>query len=152
MLTSFADISGSPFDFFNILPQDWREGIVPYWSEYKLNTRVFVLKREETVMAGGLVFCSPSPDTLAYGSMAEEWFAKGYLYLGFIWVAENLRGNQLGSHWLTKVQAHYKGQKFWLAIEEEKLQHFYRQNGFQMVAETTAAGYPEWIMVNQLPS
>lgn len=110
---------------------------------------MFILEHDGEVMAGGLVFSVVSPDTRCYGPLAREWFDRGYLYLGFIWVREQHRGAGIGSLWLRELYRYYPGQKFWLAIEEERLEHFYQKNGFRLVAETSAAGYPEWIMANQ---
>lgn len=150
MKIHFTDISSDPERFFDLLPPDWREGIEPYWPSYKDHTRVLILEDEDEVVAGGLVFSDVSPDTICYGTLAKQWFDRGYLYLGFIWVKQQCRGKGLGSLWLKELQQHYPGQKYWLAIEEEHLKNFYQKNGYLVAAETTAAGYPEWIMVNQL--
>lgn len=143
----FTDTTARPERFFNILPEDWQESIVPFWPRCKDITRVFTLEANGGIAGGGLVFSDTSPDTVIYGAEARHWFCEGYLYIGFLWIAENYRGKQLGSEWLRQLYLHYPGQKFWLAIEEEEIGSFYKKNGFNLVKKININDREEWIMV-----
>ena len=58
---------------------------------------------------------------------------KGYLYVGFIFVIEERRQQNLGSIWLDNLKKMYPNQKFWLTIEDLKLDTFYVKNGFKRI-------------------
>lgn len=118
--------------FFKMLPRDWQELIVPFWDEIKSTSQLYVLIEENCVLAGGLVFSKCPPD-MKYYKKADEWFKKGYLYLGFIFVDETKRNRNLGSLWLENVKKEYPKNGFWLAIEDENLHKFYIRNGFEKV-------------------
>lgn len=143
----FTDTTARPGRFFNILPEDWRESIVPFWPNCREITRVYTLEFKGEVLGGGLVFSDTSPDTVIYGAEARHWFSEGYLYIGFVWIAEAHRGKQLGSEWLKQLFSHYPKQKFWLAIEEEEIARFYEKNGFYLVKQIKVNGRDEWILV-----
>lgn len=136
--------------FFDLLPDDWRSCILPFWSDYKASTRIFCLYDEEVILGGGLIFSKPAPDTLIYKSLATKLFGQGYLYIGFLWIAPDQRGKGLGSLWLEGVKAQFPSNRFWLAIEEEDLKSFYLQNGFEIKREILKAdGSPDWIFVER---
>lgn len=119
--------------FLNILPQDWQESLLPFWETYKPTTKIFVLKDNAQIIAGGLVFAQCPNDMLYAKTEADTWFKKGYLYLGYIYVLESRRNQNLGSIWLNKVKETMPNQKFWLTIEDLKLDAFYVKNGFKHV-------------------
>jgi GNAT superfamily N-acetyltransferase len=116
--------------FFEILPVDWQEGIVPYWENYKKTTTIYVLEENNQIRAGGLVFSECPPDMEFYKNEALEWFEKGYLYLGFLWVPQQFRNQNLGSLWLNSLKEQNENQKYWLTIEEDNLRYFYEKNNF----------------------
>lgn len=120
--------------FFEMLPSDWQDNIVPFWNDLKSTTQLFVLIENETIIAGGLVFSKCPPDLMYYEKEANKWFEKGYLYLGFIFVDEKQRNRSLGSLWLDNIKKQYPKTGFWLAIEDENLHKFYDKNGFEKVA------------------
>ena len=126
--TSKADL------FFNMLPKDWQESIVPFWDNLKQTTQVFVLVEQDIIVAGGMVFSKCPPDMMYYEKEANKWFKMGYLYLGFIYVDETKRNRNLGSLWLDSVKKEYSKNGFWLAIEDENLHKFYIRNGFEKTA------------------
>lgn len=138
----FKEIKNSDI-FFNILPQDWQESIVPYWEQYKSSTKCFVLVENEKPIAGGLVFSQCSPDMVYAKEEANDWLKKGYLYLGFIYVLEEKRGHNLGSLWLSQLKNKFPGQKYWLTIDDIGLHTFYIKNGFTKVKTLTHNGHEE---------
>lgn len=135
----FENYTSKAYLFFDMLPIDWQENILPFWEELKLTTQVYVLIEEDIILAGGLVFSKCPPDMTYYKKKADEWFEKGYLYLGFIFVDETKRNRNLGSLWLDNVKKEYPKNGFWLAIEDENLHKFYVRNGFEKV-ETVKNG------------
>lgn len=137
--------------FFSILPTDWQESIVPYWPRYQNTSQIFVLETSEEVVGGGIIFSTVSPDSWAYKEEAQEWLEKGYLYIGFLWISDKHRGQQLGSLWLQEVFKKFRNQPFWLTIDEFQLSDFYIRNGFKLVRKIELPGHDEWILVNENP-
>jgi len=117
--------------FFKILPLDWQDGIVPYWKTSKKTTKIYVLEDNNEILAGGLVFSECPPEMEFFKIEAQEWFEKGYLYIGFLWVPEKFRNQNLGTLWLNALKQLDKNQKYWLTIEEDNLRYFYEKNEFR---------------------
>ncbi len=145
MNTQFRNVTDSPEQFFNILPQDWQVLIVPYWDSYKDSAKIYVLKEGDEVVAGGLVFSKSLPDMSDFERSVQHLFKEGYLYIGFIWVPEHKRNQQLASQWLTLLKNQDPNQKYWLTIEEAWLKHFYEKNGFKLIKESNYAADKEWL-------
>ena len=136
-------------EFFKILPEDWQEGIVPFWETYKVSTNCYVLSENNQIIAGGLVFSMCPPDMLYTEVEANTWFEKGYLYLGFIYVLEEKRGLNLGSMWLNELKKMHPEQNYWLTIEDLKLDGFYVKNDFKRVKSLYNNGVEEGLYVYQ---
>ena len=100
----FINYTTKAHAFFEMLPSDWQDTIVPFWNDLKSTTQLFVLYENETIIAGGLVFSKCPPDLFYYEKEANKWFEKGYLYLGFIFVDEKQRNRNLGSFWLENIK------------------------------------------------
>jgi L-amino acid N-acyltransferase YncA len=130
----FENYTSKAHLFFDMLPKDWQETIVPFWEELRLTTQLYVIVEDNIIVAGGLVFSKCPPDMMYYENEANTWFEKGYLYLGFIYVDETKRNRNLGSLWLDSVKKECPKNGFWLAIEDENLHKFYIKNGFEKVA------------------
>jgi hypothetical protein len=141
----FSNTTDNPEQFFNILPEDWRVLIAPYWEDYKNSAKIYVLKENEEVVAGGLVFSKSLPDMSDFEKSVQYLFSEGYFYIGFIWVPTHLRNRQLASQWLTLLKKQDPTQKYWLTIEEEWLKHFYEKNGFDLIEESNDAANKEWL-------
>ena len=148
----FKESTNKPESFFNALPQDWQEGIVPYWTAYEDTARIFVFETGQEVIGGGSVFSTISPDTQpSYQRDAQRWFDEGYLYIGFLWISEKHRDKKLGSNWLQSVFTILPRQKFWLSIEEYALSSFYLRNGFELIERIDLAESQEWILAMKCP-
>ena len=141
VLGTFIDMSTQTFHkltksyerFFKLLPEDWKEVIVPFWNDYNTSAAIYVIEKDLEIIAGGIVFSECPPDLLNYKIDLQHWFDKGYYYLGFIFVKETMRGQHLGSKWLDAIKKQFPNQKFWLLIEDEHLHHFYIKNGFERI-------------------
>lgn len=145
-MIELEDLSAEPERFFDILPPDWRVEIEPHWIEYSENSRIYGLREHESIIAGGIVFSTVSPDTMGYSDIAQKWLDRGYQYFGFIYVKEHRRNEGLGTLWIRKVKSLNTSQKYWLAIDDIGLSAFYQRFGFNIVQEVQNAGVPEWIL------
>jgi len=130
-MKNFKIYSEQANSFLEILPVDWQEEIVPFWENYKKTTSIYVLEENNQILAGGLIFSECPPDMEFFKIEAQEFFEKGYFYLGFLWVPEHLRNHNLGTLWLNALKQLDPNQKYWLTIEEEKLRYFYEKNEFE---------------------
>lgn len=144
MKTTF-ELCNKPDDFFEILPEDWQAGIVPYWKEYHTAANIYIVKAENKLVAGGILFNCLPPDPSDLDHRFNYLFAEGYLYIGFLFVQPEMRHLHLGSWWLDKLKKKYPGQKYWLTIEEEALKHFYQRNGFEILGESDSDP-KEWVL------
>ncbi|MBK8807307.1 MAG: GNAT family N-acetyltransferase [Bacteroidales bacterium] len=144
---NLIDTTAAPTNFFDILAQDWREDIESIWHKYAQSAKIYLLNDEKDTLGGGIVFSTVSPDMEYAKDEAQAWFDKGYLYLGFIWIAENRRSEGLGSIWLKKIYEQYPSTKFWLTIEDLDLIHFYKKNGFRFEKKLINNNNEEWLLV-----
>lgn len=150
VVMELENYTSKPQQFFDILPNDWKENIVPFWESIKSTTQLFVLVENNIVLAGGLVFSKCPPDMMYYEQKAKDWFNKGYLYLGFIFVDETQRHRRLGSLWLDKIKEQFPKNGLWLSIEDENLHKFYVKNGFKRVATLNNGESKEGIYVFEI--
>jgi len=134
-------------EFFQILPRDWQDQIMPHWSTYKEQTRIYVWLEEGKLIGGGLVFDELSPDMEIHRSQLQKFIQPHMKYLGFIWIINQYRSQGLGKKWLQKILEQYPHCGFWLSIEDENLNHFYKKMGFSIVEKITHLGNEEWIML-----
>ena len=104
MAFQFEKLKSNPNQFFDILPGDWQDEIVPFWDDYINTASIYVIKEDSHVIAGGILFSTCSPDILYFKKEAQTWFKNGFLYIGFLWVAEDKRNNNLGSFWLDELK------------------------------------------------
>src|SRR5690606_19187988 len=146
MKVQYLDLKQAPETFFNILPKDWQNEIVPYWKNYANTATVNILTIKGEILGGGIVFSKVAPDTMIYKEEAENMFKKGFLYLGFLWIKPRYRNKGLASLWLKDIFNKNPDQKYWLSIEDYLLANFYLKNGFKIFKELTIEGNTEWIM------
>jgi len=146
MQIDFSNTRFTADSFFGILPEDWKESIVPYWKDYANSATIYTVSIEDKIIGGGIVFSKTTPDMMYAKKIADKWFEKGYLYIAFLWVEKKYRGQQLGTLWLRELMQRYPSQKFWLSIENPKLASFYTKNGFNLADKLINATNEEWIM------
>ncbi|MEZ4855918.1 MAG: GNAT family N-acetyltransferase [Gelidibacter sp.] len=135
--------------FFEMLPKEWQDAIVPFWDAYKDAATIYGFEEDGNIIAGGIVFSTCPPDLFYYKNEAQQWFDKGYLYIGFLFVSEMKRNHNIGTIWLQQLKAKLPKQKFWLLIEEAHLHHFYKKNGFVLAQTLTTKELTEWLYLYQ---
>lgn len=133
-------------DFFQLLPTDWKNSILPFWDNYVDNSSIYLLFDNDKIIAGGIVFHACSPDMMYNELEAKKWFDNDYLYLGFIWVVEEYRNKKIGSKWLQALMKKFPTQKFWLTIDEQNLAFFYTKNGFKLIKSLKNGNDDEWLL------
>ena len=146
MEIEFNKIANSPAQFFNILPQDWQDIIVPQWDKFKNSSSIYVFKENEELIAGGIVFENGHPNRTSFEKKHQYLYTENYFYIGFVWVIPSKRNQQLASKWLSEIKKAAINQKFWLVIEEESLKYFYQKNDFKLIAESNAKNNKEWVL------
>lgn len=146
MQIDFSNSLFSTDSFLRILPEDWRESIVPHWKAYADNANIYTLSTAHTLIGGGIVFSKTTPDMMYAKTRADKWFENGYLYIAYLWIDEKYRGQQLGTLWLQKLIQQFPNQKFWLSIENTNLAAFYIKNGFRVADKLMNNTNEEWIM------
>lgn len=152
MEIELVELQQLPESFFQLLPEDWQETIVPCWENYKGSAQIYTLTSESKILGGGIVFSSVSPDTEVYYFEAQNMLNQGYLYLGFLWINNEFRDKGFGSLWLKKLFKKNPQQKYWLSIEDFGLSSFYIKNGFKLLKQVEVDDSIEWIMVYEPPT
>tara|TARA_R110002051_G_scaffold161300_3_gene232910 strand:+ start:307 stop:765 length:459 start_codon:yes stop_codon:yes gene_type:complete len=144
----FEEINPRHKEFFRMLPQDWEEIIGVIWDKVKATSTIYAIVEEGSIIAGGIVFTEKLPEMTQFElKKGQPYFDLGYGYIGFLWVAENRRNEQLGSKWLSLLKQQDQKQGFWLTIEEVGLKKFYEKNGFKTIAESEDKENIEWLCV-----
>jgi GNAT superfamily N-acetyltransferase len=142
-----TDYTEQADEFFQILPKDWQEQIVPYWNTYKQQTRVYVWLEGGQLIGGGLVFDNLSPDMEIHRNLLQKYLKPHMKYLGFIWINDSYRSQGLGKKWLQEIFVQHPQNGFWLSIEDENLKYFYSKLGFSVVEKLSHSDNEEWIML-----
>ena len=126
-------INTASTDFFNMLPVDWQESIVPHWENLKENAKIYILEDDNEICAGGIIFSTHVPEMEEYSDEARYWYSKKHLYIGFVWVPLQKRNNNYGTLWFKNLFELDKKQHYWLTIEDKNLRYFYEKLGFTYV-------------------
>lgn len=145
MTTAFSQLNNEHEIFFNMLPEDWQAVIVPIWDQYKHSSKIYVLKKEDEVIAGGIIFSECPPDMTTHLQEAKKWLDNNYLYIGFLFVVEPFRNQKLGSRWIEELKTTMPKQNFWLVIEEEDLGKFYEKHQFKLEKVLASNQSVEWL-------
>ncbi len=124
------DISKNPSVFISLLPSDWEESLALIGKEQTANSKFYILKIDDEICAGGIIFSETLTEMGAYKNEANYWFSKGYLYIGYVWVPLEKRNKNYGSIWLSELLALDTTKSYWLTIEDHSLRYFYEKSGF----------------------
>jgi len=145
MIPKFYKIN-NPIPFFSILPKEWQNLIVPYWSIFKNSAAIYVLKENNNIVAGGIVFSKNHPHKNEFEISNDYLYKLSYFYIGYVWVIPSKRNQQLASKWLLSLKTKHPKQKYWLTIEEYSLATFYKKNGFELLKESSNPFLKEWLL------
>lgn len=144
----FEEINPRHKEFFQMLPRDWEQIIRVIWDKVKATSTIYAIVEAGSIIAGGIVFTEKLPEMTQFElKKGQPYFDLGYGYIGFLWVSENRRNEQLGSKWLSLLKQQDQKQGFWLTIEEAGLKKFYEKNGFKTIAESEDKENTEWLCV-----
>ncbi len=146
---TFRELKNNPEQFFEILPRDWQDEVIPFWDEFETDAKIYIIENHSTIIGGGVVFYKSPPDFDYFEAEAKTFFEDGYWYLGFIWIAEEHRNKNLGSFWLNQLKAQNSHQKYFLLTEEDHLQHFYEKNDFYRIKPVQNQDYMEWLYLTK---
>jgi hypothetical protein len=133
--------------FFDLLPLEWQESILPIWNTCEEQAQILTLEQDHEICAGGMVFHKPIPEMEAYREEADFWFFKNYRYIGYVWVPESKRNNNYGSLWLKELLLRDPNQAYWLTTEDKQLRYFYEKAGFTYVKYISCNGVEEELFV-----
>jgi len=146
----FINIGPNGEDFFNILPEDWQDIIIPAWEAYKSTVNIYVFRNGLDITVGGIVFRTAPPNMSDFETeVAQKYVDSGFHYIGFLFVDPKFRNQGLGSKWLKVIKEEFPNQSYWLTIEEGSLRSFYEKNGFICVSESLDKLNPEWVLIYQ---
>jgi GNAT superfamily N-acetyltransferase len=144
----FEAINYRHAEFFAMMPPDWQEIINKIWDKVKETSTIYAIVEEGAILAGGIVFTELLSEMTEFElELGRPFYDLGYGYIGFLWVDENRRNEQLGSKWLSLLKKQNIKQGFWLTIEEAGLKKFYEKNGFRTIAESEDKESMEWLCV-----
>lgn len=141
----FKDLTNASQSFFEILPPDWQNEIVPFWETYQNHSKIYGMEQDEEIIGGGMVFYKSPPNFEYFEEEAKKWFSKNYHYLGFIWISGEKRNLNLGSYWLDQLKLLSPAQNYFLLTEEAHLHHFYTKNGFVCLKTINNEDHTEWL-------
>ena len=108
---------------------------------------LFAITDHGQMVAGGVVMEGLPLEMAAFEDELMPFIKKGYLYIGFLFVVPEYRGQQIGSKWLGHIGKFYGGKGFWLTVEEPGLVAFYEKNGFKWKATLSKGGGNEELLV-----
>lgn len=145
----FKQLTSQPQQFFDLLPTEWQQEIVPFWGDYEALAKIYSIEEAGEIIGGGIVFYACPPNFTYFEDEANYWFGKGYLYLGFIWIAEDKRSKNLGSFWLNQLKLAESHQKYFLLTEENRLHRFYVKNGFTRIKSLKNEDHFEWLYLSE---
>ncbi|WP_027126807.1 GNAT family N-acetyltransferase [Gelidibacter mesophilus] len=146
---TFRELKNNPEQFFNLLPENWQVEIVPFWKTHKNSAKIYIIENHCTIIGGGIVFSKSPPQFEYFETEAKPYFDEGYLYLGFIWIAEHQRNKNLGTFWLNQLKSENPRQNYFLLTEEDYLQHFYEKNGFSRIKLVQNQDHMEWLYISK---
>lgn len=143
----FEQHKGDPSVFFEMLPEDWQKAIHPIWKIYSANADIYVLLKEDMIIAGGIVFKEYTDDMAYFKKEAISLLNSGALYIGYLYVVETERGKDVGSLWLKSIKNHFRYRKLWLTIEDTGLLKFYIKNDFKIYRQFSEGEFSEILLI-----
>jgi GNAT superfamily N-acetyltransferase len=135
-MMEFKEILNPTVEFFDFLPRDWQDELLPQWPVLVKSAKVFCIYKDNdqvNLITMGIVFSGDLPQLTPYEKTIKNLLI-GYSYIGYVYTLPEYRGQGCGSKWFTGLIAHYPKHNFWLTIEEPALANFYQKNNFEILS------------------
>ncbi|MER3374609.1 MAG: GNAT family N-acetyltransferase [Allomuricauda sp.] len=143
----FFKWQGVPDRFLEAMPENWWADFHFYQEHSKDCMELFVMTEQDKIVAGGIVMEGLPPDMKIFEKRVGPFIEKGYLYIGFLFVVKEYRGQDIGSTWLRCIKGVYGANGFWLTVEEPGLIGFYKKNGFRWEESLTQGQRSEELLI-----
>lgn len=130
----FKEILNPTAEFFDFLPRDWQDELLPQWPRLLKSAKVYGLypdNAQERIITVGIVFTQDLPQLTPYEKGIGNMLS-GYSYIGYVYTLPEYRGKGYASDWFTGLKLHFPKHNFWLTIEEPSLAGFYQKNNFEV--------------------
>lgn len=143
----FMQWQGAPDQFLAAMPEEWRADFRLYLESCADRMELFVITDNGQIIAGGIVMNGLPPEMKRFEKDIKHYIEKGYLYIGFLFVATEYRKQNIGSTWLRHITEAFDTQGFWLTVEDVGLIEFYEKNGFGWKGTLTQDQLSEELLV-----
>ena len=133
-MMAFKEILNPTVEFFDFLPLEWQQELLPQWPALLKSANVYGLFRDnaqENLITMGIVFSQDLPQLTPYEKTIKNLLS-GYSYIGYVYTLPEFRGKGYASQWFSGLKTHYPKHNFWLTIEEPALADFYQKNNFEI--------------------
>lgn len=127
----FLKWEGSLDEFLTGMPEEWRLDFCMYLENSVDRMELFTITEQGHILGGGMLFKGLPPEMKIFEKEVEPFVERGYLYIGFLFVVPEYRGQNIGSTWLGCIKTLYGDKGFWLTVEEPGLVSFYEKSGFK---------------------
>lgn len=137
-MIAFNEILNPAAEFFDFLPRDWQDELLPQWPRLSKSAKVYGLYLDnavESLITMGIIFSQDLPQLTPYEKTIKNLLSD-YYYIGYVYTLPEYRGKGYASQWFSGLIAHYSKYNFWLTIEEPVLADFYQKNNFKIFSES----------------
>lgn len=138
---------GGADQFLTAMPEEWRADFQLYMESCADRMELFVITDDRKIIAGGIVMNGLPPEMKRFEKDIKHCIEKGYLYIGYLFVATEYRKQNIGSTWLRHITETFDTQGFWLTVEDARLIEFYEKNGFRWTGTLTQDQLSEELLV-----
>lgn len=126
----FNKVTQPPISFFDFLPEDWKEELLPQWDNLRSSSEVYTITIDRELICMGIVFKEVLPKLSMTEKRVQKMFIN-YSYIGYLYTLPKYRGQGFATKWFEFIQKQDPKRNFWLAIEESNLIEFYSKLGFK---------------------
>ena len=132
----FNKVTQPPISFFDFLPEDWKEELLPQWDNLRSSSEVYTITIDCELICMGIVFKEVLPKLSLAEKRVQKLFVN-YSYIGYLYTLPKYRGQGFATKWFEFIKKQDSKRNFWLAIEESILIAFYSKHGFKKYVQST---------------
>lgn len=132
----FNKVTQPPISFFDFLPEDWKEELLPQWDNLRSSSEVYTITIDCELICMGIVFKEVLPKLSLAEKRVQKMFVN-YSYIGYLYTLPKYRGQGFATKWFEFIKKQDPKRNFWLAIEESILIEFYSKHGFKKYDQST---------------